>query len=197
MRRRNFVQGLALVGVVAAQSGCFGSFNLSRALWKFNDGVSSSKWVKWLLFLGLIIVPVYQVCAGLLDLFIFNTIEFFTGNNPISAGRKNVGDGHELAYAPLSDNPKVLRVEHYHEGKLQRVFHIRRDDDEGLTMLDENMVVLSTVKRDANGELDLVLPGGKRIHMSRAEVERTSSRLEQNVPIDAAVAGLLESGTTG
>lgn len=195
MQRRQFVQSALLLGMATSVSGCFGSFGLTRAVWKWNDGISGNKFVKWLVFLGLIIIPVYQVCAGFLDLFFLNTIEFFTGTNPISAGRQTMGDGHELAYAPLASDPKTLRVEHFHEGKLVRVFHLRREGEHSVTMLDENMIVLSSVKRAENGDLNVSLPGGKQIHLDSKDVERTSQRILRNEPLEPEVASLIENGT--
>src|SRR5580692_4347566 len=69
----------ALVGT----SACFGSFNLTRKLWGWNKGVSSEKFVRELVFLGLNVVPVYSI-AGFIDVVVTNSIEFWTGTNPVS-----------------------------------------------------------------------------------------------------------------
>jgi hypothetical protein len=45
--------------------------------------VAESKWAREVVFLVLYIVPVYPI-AGMLDLVIFNSIEFHGGKNPIS-----------------------------------------------------------------------------------------------------------------
>ena len=64
-------------------SACFGSFNLTRKVWTFNKTVSSDKFVQELVFLGFAILPVYDI-AGAIDALVANTIEFWTGQNPIS-----------------------------------------------------------------------------------------------------------------
>lgn len=64
-------------------SACFGSFNLVRKVYGFNKTASNDKFVRELLFLGLNIVPVYSV-ASLIDAVVINTIEFWSGTNPVN-----------------------------------------------------------------------------------------------------------------
>ena len=64
-------------------SACFGSFNLTRKLYGWNKGVSEEKFVRELVFLGLIVVPVYSI-AGFIDAIVTNSVEFWTGTNPVS-----------------------------------------------------------------------------------------------------------------
>ena len=74
---------LTLLAGAMGTSACFGSFNLTRKVWSFNKKVSDEKFVQELLFLGMNIVPVYSV-AGFIDAVVANTVEFWTGKNPIS-----------------------------------------------------------------------------------------------------------------
>jgi hypothetical protein len=74
---------LTLTAGAVLTSGCFGSFNLTRKLYGFNKDVSKDKFVRELVFLGLNIVPIYGV-AGFIDAVVANTVEFWTGENPIS-----------------------------------------------------------------------------------------------------------------
>lgn len=66
-----------------AMSGCYGSFALTSKLHQWNGTVSNSKFVNELVFVGLCIVPAYELaCLG--DALIFNSIEFWGGSNPIA-----------------------------------------------------------------------------------------------------------------
>jgi hypothetical protein len=65
------------------QSGCYGSFGLTKKVYDFNGEVSDSKFVQSLLFWVLCIIPVYAA-AALIDVVILNLIEFWSGSNPIS-----------------------------------------------------------------------------------------------------------------
>lgn len=47
-------------GGALALTGCFGSFGATTSPWKWNDDFGN-EWVKWLVFLGLNILPVYSL----------------------------------------------------------------------------------------------------------------------------------------
>lgn len=81
--RRTILLAMLTSTVAVAIPGCYGSFNLVRSVHRFNGEVSSEKWVDELFFLVLIIIPVYPL-ASLGDAIIFNSIEFWSGSNPIS-----------------------------------------------------------------------------------------------------------------
>ena len=84
---------LVLAAVICISSvGCFGSFNLTRTVYNFNNDVSEQKWVKEVVFLGLLFVPVYGV-ASFVDAIVVNSIEFWTGDNPVSVdGEDEIAD---------------------------------------------------------------------------------------------------------
>ena len=73
----------ALASILITQSGCFGSFNLTKKVYDWNDTAVNDKFVKSLLFLGLCIVPVYEISL-LVDAVVFNLIEFWSGSNPVA-----------------------------------------------------------------------------------------------------------------
>ena len=86
---------LVATGSLAA-TGCFASFAATRALWKFNDDFGN-KWVKWLVFLGLSILPVYSLFV-LADVLVLNSLEFWTGSNPLA----RTADGRRVEFdSPL------------------------------------------------------------------------------------------------
>lgn len=68
-------------------SSCIGSFGLFNRVKDWNMGLSDSKFVNELVFLAFHIVPVYEICY-LADIVVINSIEFWTGSNPIAS----VGD---------------------------------------------------------------------------------------------------------
>jgi hypothetical protein len=74
-----------IVGVLALSlvlSGCYGSFQMTKKLYKWN-GTLGDKYVKSIVCWVMVIVPVYAV-AGFVDFIALNTIEFWTGNNPMA-----------------------------------------------------------------------------------------------------------------
>lgn len=72
-------------------TSCLGSFSAFNGLKDWNMGMTDSKFLNNLVFWGLWILPVYEIfVVG--DLFIFNVLEFWTGNNPVAMkeGEKEV-----------------------------------------------------------------------------------------------------------
>ena len=67
-----------------ATGGCFGNFELTQKVWRFNRDVDDDKWVQEIVFLLLAIVPIYGG-AAILDVVVFNSFEFWTGDNPVMA----------------------------------------------------------------------------------------------------------------
>ncbi len=80
--RRGLVLGVASLGLLGS-SACFGSFQATRKVYTFNKGVGD-KWIVEVVFLAMTIVPVYSL-AALADAIIFNSVEFWTGENPMAS----------------------------------------------------------------------------------------------------------------
>ncbi len=76
----------------SSMSSCMGRFALTRNLYAWNEQVSN-KFINEVLFVAFWILPVYEVC-GLADLFVINTIEFWSGDNPLTASTKTVDTDH-------------------------------------------------------------------------------------------------------
>ena len=63
--------------------GCMGTGGLGGKVKKFNLEVTEHRWGREAVFLGLHIIWVYRICT-VLDLLVFNSIEFWSGENPIN-----------------------------------------------------------------------------------------------------------------
>ena len=81
MRRMHGLIALVLA-IGLATSGCYGPFQLTRNLHKWNGQVGT-KWANEAVFLVLAWLPVYAL-ATLGDALIFNSIEFWGRPNPIT-----------------------------------------------------------------------------------------------------------------
>jgi hypothetical protein len=64
--------------LATSQAGCYGSYGASRALHRWNANVTHSKVGNGIIHFGLYVIPVYPL-AWLGDFFIFNNIEFLSG----------------------------------------------------------------------------------------------------------------------
>ncbi|MDO5395382.1 MAG: DUF3332 domain-containing protein [Bacteroidales bacterium] len=80
---------LAMVLALVAGStltSCIGSFKLTNKLLTWNRNIDN-KFVNELVFVAFWILPVYEV-SGLADLLVINSIEFWSGSNPIAKGKR-------------------------------------------------------------------------------------------------------------
>ena len=83
------VAATVLLGFLTMNTACYGPFNLTKNVYHWNSNVKGSgqindKWMKEIVFFGMLIIPAYMFSA-LLDTFIFNSMHFWTGESPIKA----------------------------------------------------------------------------------------------------------------
>ncbi|MBY8143170.1 DUF3332 domain-containing protein [Vibrio fluvialis] len=89
MKRKTIAMAVALIVGVSTLTGCMGQMATAGLVTKFNLKVVDNRYGREGLFL--LLSPVYGI-ASVADLFIFNTIEFWTGKNPISGKSPAVVD---------------------------------------------------------------------------------------------------------
>lgn len=82
-------------------SSCIGSFALTNKVLAWNKQVGS-KFVNELVFAGLWILPVYELTA-IADMLVINSIEFWSGSNPVMASTTRTIDGKNARYLVKSD----------------------------------------------------------------------------------------------
>jgi hypothetical protein len=90
------IAAIVVGSFLTVTTACYGPFNLTKNVYNWNSNIKGSsevneKWMKEFVFFGMIIIPVYMFSA-LLDAFIFNSIQFWSGNNPVKANDAG-GDG--------------------------------------------------------------------------------------------------------
>jgi hypothetical protein len=83
-------RAIAAVALCLMSAGCMGTQGLGGQVKKFNLTVVENRWGREGVFLALNVLWVYRICT-VLDLFIFNSIEFWSGSNPIN-GKKPLVD---------------------------------------------------------------------------------------------------------
>ncbi len=91
MKKLFLTAALAAI-LCSSMTSCMGKFALTRNLYAWNDQVSN-KFVNEIVFVAFWILPVYEVC-GLADLLVLNTIEFWSGDNPMTASTKSIDTDH-------------------------------------------------------------------------------------------------------
>lgn len=89
MKRKYFISAVATVIASSMMfTSCIGSFTLSNKVLSWNKQVGD-KFVNELVFFAFWILPVYEITA-IADVLVLNSIEFWSGTNPMEASTKTV-----------------------------------------------------------------------------------------------------------
>ena len=81
-------------------SSCIGKFALTNKVLAWNKQIGN-KFVNALVFVGFHILPVYEL-SFLADVLVINSIEFWSGDNPVTASTKVI-DGKDAKYLVKCD----------------------------------------------------------------------------------------------
>jgi len=132
MRGSRFVKGIALVLVAAVgalSAGCFGKFQLTRKVYDMNQSIDE-KYVRSAATWVFVIVQVYTV-AALLDLIVFNVIEFWSGENPVASAPVTrayaQGSGKTVLTLSRDGSATVAVIERYEAERLISTLRVRDD----------------------------------------------------------------------
>lgn len=82
MRKNKVAIMCAIMSGSLMFSSCIGSFGLWSTLKDWNQGIGN-KFVNEIVFFAFHVVPVYEV-AYIADIFVLNSIEFWSGSNPVA-----------------------------------------------------------------------------------------------------------------
>lgn len=118
MKKSYIAAGLvaAIIGSTALSS-CIGSFGLTNRLLSWNRSVGN-KFLNELVFIAFWVLPVYEV-SGLADIIVLNSIEFWSGSNPMAKGTTKIQgrDGQYLVkcdgkgYTITGPDKSVVRLD--------------------------------------------------------------------------------------
>lgn len=104
--KKNFKLAAVLLSMTLVLSSCIGSFGLTNKVKAWNEGLGN-EFVNELVFVCMHIIPVYPITL-VVDGFVLNSIEFWTGDTPIAKkdnGTKIVknANGDEVAVTSCAD----------------------------------------------------------------------------------------------
>jgi len=100
-----------LLLVCFVSTGCTGSFNLTRKVYNMHRS-QEDKWMDEVVFLVCILVPIYGI-STFADAVIFNSVEFWTGENPVAldnVNKKNHYVKDQQGEATVSYNPQTDEI---------------------------------------------------------------------------------------
>lgn len=140
-------------------SSCIGPFNLSKKLLTWNQTIDS-KFVNELVFI--ILSPAYLV-TFMADVLVLNSIEFWTGENPIQAGIVKQVQGENGVYTveTMEDGYKILNE----EGQQTNLVY---DKDSNTWSAVANGITTKLITIGENNDAIVYLPNGeeKQVELS-------------------------------
>jgi len=150
MKSRLSILVISMLLILSMGTGCIGNFGLSGEVRKFNLELTQDRWGREIVFVVLYVIPVYPF-AGFLDILVFNSIEFWSGKNPINGSASvtpiamdewTTEDGTKVTMTGLPDNSIDVNV--VRPNGDTSFFNLTRTD-EGVTARDEagNVIVSS------------------------------------------------------
>lgn len=195
MTRRLLLGGALALGA----SGCYGKFALTKKLYDWN-GTLGNKFLVWIVFFLFIIIPVYGVTT-FVDGIVFNLIEFWTGNNPLSGGSATSSGGGESARTvdhedgtrttmTRVDDKTVRVVRRDPSGEFLDGFELVMEGENAGMMRSLDGELLVTNERLSDGTL-AVTYNGETTFVSKAQQEHVGAAKNRAL----AAAALLPSGT--
>ena len=131
---------ITLLGFTLAASGCYGGFNLTRNLYKWNGNIDvnadkkTNQVVQSAVMVVLWAIPVYQL-AILADALVVNSIQFWTGKNPVEASAepliRTVDKGDERYVQTFSRNAlgREMRTDYYKKGRYVNTLIVRQEEN--------------------------------------------------------------------
>jgi len=109
MRKSTLLAATLAIGAASALTACYGTFPLVRKAYAFNKSVSPNKFAQEGVFLVMNILPVYGI-AAFADAVILNSIEFWTGKNPVASTHTETLDGVKAVSTVRPDGSLELTV---------------------------------------------------------------------------------------
>ena len=165
-------------------TSCIGSFSAFNGLRNWNQNVTDSKFGNEVIFLALWILPVYSL-ATLGDLLIFNTIEFWGGDNPIAM---NEGDsetriveskGSTYEITATKNRFHITIIDGKNKGATNDLVYLPEDKSWNVEHENGELTKLTSLKK---GLRIVHMPNGDEI-----EVNQNMSRNAQRFYVDSKI----------
>ena len=154
---RKYMGAIALaLAVMFGVQGCYGKFNLVRKVYKFN-GSFGNAWVNELMFLVMNIVPVYGI-AGFIDAIVVNSIEFWTGKNPVTA--QVITQGDKMAKLDYDKATDLIKISYFEKGVLKQEGYFRRHNGDVQLLASDGKTVSLVAQAGAMGTTSLASASG-------------------------------------
>lgn len=157
-----YVSTLLLAGTLLCTS-CIGSFNLFNKYEKWQCNMTSNKFANGIV--GLILQPICAPICLLVDALVLNTIEFWSGENPMTASNTQKVIGSDGRYYVITTQKNGYQVEGP-DGRLTLFTHDKRTDSWSIT---SDGTTRQLIQYNKDGSIQATLSDGQTIVVSNDE----------------------------
>ena len=144
-------------------SSCIGSFSLFNKYEKWQCNMTSNKYVNGIV--GLILQPIVGGVCLFVDAVVLNTIEFWSGSNPMALNKVQTvkgQDGRYYAVKTLKDGYEVKAP----NGEITLFTHDSKTESWSIT---QNGVTKEIIRFNADGTIQATLQSGEKMTVSNDE----------------------------
>lgn len=163
MKKNILYVGTLLVAGSLLCSSCIGSFNLFNKYEKWQCNMTGNKFVNGIV--GLILQPIVAPVCLFVDAIVLNTIEFWSGDNPMTASTTQKVLGSDGRYYVITTQKDGYQVESP-DGKLTLFTHDKRTDSWSVTADGQTRQL---VKYNKDGSIQATLQNGQTVVVSNDE----------------------------
>ena len=163
MKKTSFKVAAVLMSATLLCSSCIGSFGLFNKYEKWQCSMTHNKYVNGIV--GIILQPIVGGVCLFVDAVVLNTIEFWSGNNPVTASttQKVMGqDGRYYAVKTLKNGYEVKAP----SGEVTLFIHDQQTDSWSMT---QNGVTKEIFRFNADGTIQTTLQNGQTITVGNDE----------------------------
>jgi len=176
MRKINLKVAVCLMAGALLYTSCIGSYSLFNSYAKWQRTMTSNKFINAIV--GFILTPIVGGICLFVDSLVLNTIEFWSGSNPMHA---NIGktkqvlgsDGRYYAVTTLSDGYEVKAP----NGELS---YFKYDKEQNTWSLTQNGLTRELFRFNADGTITTVLSDGQCLTVNADEAGLYQVRTAQN-----------------
>ncbi len=163
MKKVSFRVAAVLVAGTLVCSSCIGSFGLFNKYEKWQCSMTSNKYVNGIV--GLILQPIVGGICLTVDALVLNTIEFWTGDNPVSASATQQVMGQDGRYYTVVTKKDGYEVKSP-TGEVTRFIHNVQNDSWSMV---QNGITKEIFRFNADGSIQATLQNGQQMTVGADE----------------------------
>ena len=162
MKKISFKVAAILLAGTFVCSSCIGSFGLFNKYEKWQCSMTSNKYVNGIV--GLILQPIVGGICLVVDAVVLNTIEFWTGDTPVTASNTQI-QGQDGRYYAVKTTKKGYEIK-APTGEVTLLLHDKKNNSWSVV---QNGQTREIFRYNADGTIQATLNDGKTITVSNDE----------------------------